>query len=276
MKKTLLFLTLISLFSLNINSQIDILKFSTENGTHLLTTDKMFSESFTMPSGNPYDLREVGINLDASTTGGVIKFAIYHSPSDPATLLWQSGDITITGGTEEYVSVSIPSGTISLMGDATYRIAVLGDPQGGTIAVDAYPNPTNEGVAVAIGNSNFAHHSGKTNYPTFPASMDLSGSNTINWYRAISAVVQGDELLSTNKSELTKSVKVFPNPTVNSINLELKNGLELKELKLYNYVGQLIELTSNTEINTSSLSKGIYLLDINTNKGKLTKKIIIE
>jgi len=274
MRKTLLLLISISLFSSNINSQIDILKFSTENGTHSLSTDRMYTESFSMPTGNPYDLREVGVNLDATTTGGVIKFAIYEDSS--RNLLWQSSDVNITGGTEEYVYVSIAPGTLSLASNGNYRVAVLGDPLGGTIAIDAFPSPTNEGVAVAIGSANFAHYNGKSSYPTFPALIDLSGPNTIAWYRAISAVVQGDELLSTNKSELTNSIKIFPNPTVNNINIELKNGLKLKEAKLYNYVGQIVRKTSSRNINTSNLSKGIYLLEVDTNRGKSTKKIIIE
>jgi hypothetical protein len=70
--------------------------------------------------------------------------------------------------------------------------------------------------------------------------------------------------------------RVFPNPTNNFINVQLEIGIELQNITLYNNLGQFILSTKNTTVNTRKLSSGVYFVEIETNRGKASKKIIIE
>lgn len=81
--------------------------------------------------------------------------------------------------------------------------------------------------------------------------------------------------LSYNDFVLSK-FSLFPNPTKNQFTIQLQEGLELQIVNIYNSLGQLIKSTNNNVINTSELSTGIYYVEIITNKGKATKKIVIK
>ena len=83
-------------------------------------------------------------------------------------------------------------------------------------------------------------------------------------------------LLSVNTIE-QHSVSVFPNPAKSHFTIQLgdNNGLELDNINIYNSLGQLVKSVTVNIVNTSKLSSGIYYVEIVTNKGKTTKKIVI-
>jgi hypothetical protein len=70
--------------------------------------------------------------------------------------------------------------------------------------------------------------------------------------------------------------RVYPNPATTEIQITLKNNLELLRVNVYNQLGQFIKQSKSHTINVSDLSKGMYLVEIETNQGKGTKKVIIE
>jgi hypothetical protein len=86
--------------------------------------------------------------------------------------------------------------------------------------------------------------------------------------------ISGDCTLSieTNIEDL---VAVYPNPTNHNLFVEIPNALQISKINLYNVLGQNtgLEIVKGV-INTSQLAKGIYLLQIESSHGKLTKKII--
>ncbi|WP_264560022.1 T9SS type A sorting domain-containing protein [Flavobacterium sp. N2270] len=69
---------------------------------------------------------------------------------------------------------------------------------------------------------------------------------------------------------------VYPNPTYETLTIELKNNLELKKVNFYNTLGQIVKTSKNTTTNVSDLAKGTYFVEIITNQGKATKTIVIE
>ena len=81
--------------------------------------------------------------------------------------------------------------------------------------------------------------------------------------------------LSSNDFVLSK-FSLFPNPTKNQFTIQLHEGLELQKVNIYNSLGQFIKSTNYTIIKTSELSTGIYSVEIVTNQGKATKKIVIK
>ena len=87
-----------------------------------------------------------------------------------------------------------------------------------------------------------------------------------------------DEALSLNENSLNANVKVYPNPTNHNLNITAIPGVEIEKMSLYTVTGQLVLKTnapSNT-LNLSSFTKGVYFLQLESNKGSVTKKIVIE
>jgi len=69
---------------------------------------------------------------------------------------------------------------------------------------------------------------------------------------------------------------LYPNPAKNQVTIQLQEGIELNQVNIYNALGQFISTTKEKIINTSHLSSGMYLLEIETNQGKATKQLVIE
>lgn len=75
-----------------------------------------------------------------------------------------------------------------------------------------------------------------------------------------------------NSSLLT----MYPNPTSNQITLQLNNEALLKKANLYNELGQLVLSTNSRSINVSTLSTGVYFINIITDQGTENSKLIIK
>ncbi len=73
--------------------------------------------------------------------------------------------------------------------------------------------------------------------------------------------------------ELENTLKVYPNPTSNVLNVE---GEGMDNIEVYNTIGQRvmsIEVTGNsTQINTESLNNGVYFLRIMANDGNVLNR----
>lgn len=82
-------------------------------------------------------------------------------------------------------------------------------------------------------------------------------------------------LLSADSFKVELS-KLYPNPASVEIHVTLKKGLHLLKVNLYNQLGQFIKQSNGNKIDVSELSKGLYLVEIVTNKGKGTKKILLQ
>ena len=99
-------------------------------------------------------------------------------------------------------------------------------------------------------------------------SDNLLRSGHVRLYHLNSVLSSDDFVLS--------QFNMYPNPTKESVTIELRQGLELQNIKFYTNLGQLISTSKNLKVDTSNLTTGFYFLEIETNKGKATKKLIIE
>ncbi len=97
-------------------------------------------------------------------------------------------------------------------------------------------------------------------------------SDEINWYEN-----SPDVVLSTSENEQL-SVSVFPVPSKDLLFINNFNNYNIKQIVVYDINGRLIiKQKQNFEyVNISGLSNGIYLLNLLTDTGKFTKKIIKE
>lgn len=68
---------------------------------------------------------------------------------------------------------------------------------------------------------------------------------------------------------------LYPNPTNSVLNFDLSND-KAQSLKIFDLTGKTVSLKNHVsnQIDVSNLEKGVYLLQINTSKGKLTQKFV--
>ena len=75
----------------------------------------------------------------------------------------------------------------------------------------------------------------------------------------------------------TKSIKVYPNPTNDILNIVLNNSTEHFTISVYSSLGQeLYKTTSNSSIDISNFTNGIYFLKVKQNDRTWTTKIVKE
>lgn len=74
---------------------------------------------------------------------------------------------------------------------------------------------------------------------------------------------------------VSNNFKIFPNPATNVLNITLEDNLILERADIYNNLGQIIKTSYTPVLNISDISSGIYFVEVTTNHGKATKKLII-
>ncbi len=103
-----------------------------------------------------------------------------------------------------------------------------------------------------------------------PVSLEETPSTVVFIKETTTSIVNKD---------LDHNVKVFPNPATDNINISLTD-LTGEYAQLYNSLGQLMMThtfnQSNTSIAVDDLSPGVYLLNVQTDKGLVNKRIIVE
>lgn len=88
------------------------------------------------------------------------------------------------------------------------------------------------------------------------------------------AEVEAQCNLSITEADLSENLSFFPNPVSSILNIETSNTISFEKANVYSTLGQLILETSEKTINLETLSAGIYLLEVATNRGSVTKKIV--
>ena len=85
--------------------------------------------------------------------------------------------------------------------------------------------------------------------------------------------------LSTNESAVNdlKSIKIYPNPVQNILNLELPHEIKNFKVEITDMSGKLIiKSEMETAINVSKLQDGVYFCTVNTGEESIIRKIIIK
>lgn len=85
-----------------------------------------------------------------------------------------------------------------------------------------------------------------------------------------------DETSNVSVPSLNNLISVYPNPTNGILHLSSKENIIIEEVKIYNLQGrELFGSTTNQQtINIENLSAGIYLMNIKTNQGSISKRVI--
>jgi pimeloyl-ACP methyl ester carboxylesterase len=87
--------------------------------------------------------------------------------------------------------------------------------------------------------------------------------------------------ITSVEAELAQSIQVFPNPASEALFVDLPNNIVLERVSLYNAQGKVLSVISGgnknkVKVNVSSYSKGLHILQIQTDKGIIYKKVVLE
>lgn len=160
----------------------------------------------------------------------------------------------------------------SITGGYVYRGSVYSNIQGYYFAADFIT-----GLIVTVDpGGNF------TNLGTFGGNWssfgeDINGELYLVNYNGLIFKIEG-EILSVDSNELA-SLQMFPNPASDSVNFRWNAG-NIQEIEVLDMRGSVLASekkinASQIEIPTSILSRGIYLVRIQTEKGRAIKKLVI-
>ncbi len=80
---------------------------------------------------------------------------------------------------------------------------------------------------------------------------------------------------NTNSSD--PAFSIYPNPAGKEISIELNKGMKIKEINIYNQVGQRVLHTKgqNNTIDVSMLGEGIYIIELITEELEYREKLMI-
>ncbi|RKE98135.1 T9SS type A sorting domain-containing protein [Ichthyenterobacterium magnum] len=107
-------------------------------------------------------------------------------------------------------------------------------------------------------------------------SVNYPASNE-GWIKSdLATYSQNCSTLKIDDFEKELQIAFYPNPVEAILNINTSTSVTIKSIKIYDTYGKLMtqENSQFNSIAVSHLSKGFYLVDIETNKGSITKKII--
>ncbi|HAV54800.1 MAG TPA: hypothetical protein DCX41_07725, partial [Aequorivita sp.] len=72
-----------------------------------------------------------------------------------------------------------------------------------------------------------------------------------------------------------ENIKIYPNPAINTVHLNMPNGLSIDKLTLCDVTGKALKIIYNDDtVDISKLSSGTYFLKIKRDNFTIVKKII--
>lgn len=82
-------------------------------------------------------------------------------------------------------------------------------------------------------------------------------------------------VLSTNENFLNNNILLYPNPASQRFMIKKPDALKVDKIRIYNALGQLV-FTSvwNSTIDVSSLSNGLFFVELQTNNGRINKSLL--
>jgi len=184
-----------------------------------------------------------------------------------------------------------------------------GDNSGGSVSLSSNGNIVAIG---AVGNRANGNHSGHARVYEYKANNwtqvgnDMDGEQSISnedyFGNSVALSGAGDKLIigapvSVRYSSSTKNsyakvydltgllssvafnkvgFSVYPNPVTNILHIEVEKTAAIYKIAIYNSMGQKVKTTSENRIDVTTLSKGIYFIEVVTSQGKATQKFIVK
>jgi len=237
------------------------------NGIACPTGDNHWGRLFPLSDYNITEdlfINSVSFGVQSLNVDTEVIVSVYELDGNPVTgtfTLLGSGTVDVSAGDvfiQELTfdeAIVVPAGT----GNVFIEVEHVNDAEGAVMFMAGTADETAEPwlKSVTCGLSDF----------TNPAEIEFEDAN-------LYIIAKGDTILSTN-DYLLSQVSVYPNPASDVINISLPASVEVVSATLFDILGKNTGVTlNNGAINIASLAKGVYMLNIETNQGNITKKIM--
>ncbi|WP_412986582.1 T9SS type A sorting domain-containing protein [Pontimicrobium sp. IMCC45349] len=187
-------------------------------------------------------------------------------------------------GTEDFLMTAVNPGNVNFAAemrsfDFTSPIVV---PNAVSHIVVEYLVPGDDGLggivnflpaaAVGTGQPGYYGTDGCGGPIPLTATVELFGIN-YEYFISLNAL---DTTLSNNDFELVDNeLVIYPNPASDIVNIKTSSSSQVVSIEVYDILGKLQGASSGlNQIDVSSLSEGIYILQVETNFGKISKRIV--
>lgn len=132
---------------------------------------------------------------------------------------------------------------------------------------------------LAVGANNTTG-SGSTFTTSFANTGTYTVSLTANSADGCEKVIKTINIVGVSINEIEKqSISIFPNPATNLVTIT-HNIVENVNLKMYNSIGTLVyskqNISGNETINLNNLARGVYLINLESEKDNVVKKLIVK
>ncbi|MFT4699149.1 MAG: choice-of-anchor B domain-containing protein [Flavobacteriaceae bacterium] len=87
-----------------------------------------------------------------------------------------------------------------------------------------------------------------------------------------------DSSLGLNDNSLNTSISIYPNPVKNLLQIDIKDSVQITNIRVYDALGRLILLKEDqfSSVDVSKISTGLLFIKIETDQGSVTKKVVKE
>ena len=266
------------------------------NGMHLVVAANEVSSSLSI-YGIPGCASPVSSSLSVSgnttglcsTNGPVISVPF----SAGLNYQWSNNGSPIVGATSNTVmatatgnySVSITGGTNCSVSSLSQSISVIPSPTINVVSSSTLICVGESATLTASGASSYSWTSGP-NSATFTISPTTNTTYTVaatgaNSCTNTSSFVQNVSLCTAIEEQIQFSgVNIYPNPTNGVVNISFVDN-SIKKIEIVDLLGKkiyshTISDNKNLTIDLSTLSKGIYMVNIQKDDSTVSKKLIIE
>lgn len=153
---------------------------------------------------------------------------------------------------------------------------MVGSPTGG---VWSSVNPTYLTIS-PLGVVNTIANGGPTGIKyTYTNSFGCANSRTIGGWTVVTCASKGTSSSVIKDKDVMVST-LYPNPATNVVNIRIDMLVGKAEMVMTDVLGKQVRSQSlslgNNEIDITGLAKGMYLVNITTNAGKQTQKLVVE
>jgi subtilisin-like proprotein convertase family protein len=231
----------------------------------------------------------VSVTSSGFGTGSIndwaLEFCSTSTPAAPSLLTNNALEVPPGGAnpiTSDLLETTDPSATPSQL-----KYILVTVPENGTLlrASDSEPLTPGESFTQQTINSFnlfYVHDGSDTDTDEFVFIVENSAGALIP-NQTFNIVIDEGAIVNTEGTEAGNAMEVFPNPARQMANLRLQRPLAADaNVRMLNVQGQLVQQQilpagqQQLEFNTSVLSDGIYFIELNTQNGILTQKLVIQ
>jgi hypothetical protein len=212
--------------------------------------------------------------------------------------LYLIADTTSAGLYAYYVTAvydegeSLPSDELYIIYETPEPETLLGNPLANDIALEwSAPNPESGPMATLLGyNIYHKYENGSFEFVDFTEASNYihENLNTGSHQYYVTAVYNGGEsdpsdeievllLISGIDENSVGSTRIFPNPASDFVYIYAE--AEVQAIRIFNQSGQLVKTTKpsafNQKVDISDINTGLYILQIETINGLISKKLMI-